>query len=280
MTAVELLVAMTLLIAVIGTLFSAFDGFGRATRANLAQNEAQSVARTAVDRMAKELRNSSSLGLPNTPVERAGTDDLVYLRFDPSGPGGSNTRSISRVRYCLNNSSKLWKQVQTWTTASPPSLPGATACPDSSFGSQASVSEYVVNEANSQNRPVFTYDSASPSQITSVTVELFTDTLLTQPPGEQRLKTTIFLRNKNRPPSPSFSASLLGNQHVLLNASASQDPDEDDLTYTWYDGSTQVGTGVLFDYKVPTTGAHSFSLTVTDPAGLSTTSPVQSVNVT
>jgi hypothetical protein len=280
-TVVELLVATGLLTMVMIATFAALDSFGRATANNFRQNHAQSVARTAVDRIARELRNTSSPGLPNAPVERAGTDEIVFQTVDPSSAGGgSNTRSVERVRYCLDSSSKLWKQVQTWTTATPPNLPNPAACPHSTFGSQATVADYVVNEANGQNRSVFTYDSASASTITAVTVDLYTDTSLTQPPGEQRLSTTVFLRNENRAPSAGFSATPIGSRHVLLNASASQDPDQDDLTYTWYDGSTQIGTGVLFDYGAPTTGSHDFSVTVTDPSGLSTTSSTQTVNVT
>jgi type II secretory pathway pseudopilin PulG len=280
-TLIELLVVIGMLIVVLSATFAAFNSFGNAASINFAQNQAQSAARTAVDRMARELRNTSSPGLPNAPVERAQSYDLVFQTVDPTGAGGgSNSRSVERVRYCLDSSSDLWKQVQTWTTATPPSLPAASGCPDSSYGTQARIVEYVVNKANGQNRPAFTYDGSTAAQVTEVTVELYTDTSLTRPPGAQRLSTTIFLRNENRSPTATFTATLTGNKHVLLNASASADPDGDDLTYIWYDGSTQIGTGVLFDYAAGTTGNHTLSVQVTDPAGLSTTSATQTVNVT
>jgi hypothetical protein len=276
----ELLIGTSLLVAVLLATFASLDNFGVATRANFSQNQAQSVARTAVDRMARELRNTGNPGLPTSPIQRATVDELVFQTVDPSAPGGgSNSTSVERVRYCLDSSSKLWKQVQTWTTASAPSLPTATACPHTSYGNQFVVADNVVNEA-SQSRPVFTYDSASAANVTAVTVDLYTDTNLSKAPGEQRLSTTVFLRNRSQPPVASFTATPTGSQHVLLNASASTDPDGDDLTYTWYDGSTLVGTGVLFDYASPTTGSHTLSVTVTDPAGLSNSAPVQTINTT
>jgi hypothetical protein len=278
---IELLVASSMFLAVMITLFAALDSFGVATRANFSQNQAQSAARTAVDRMARELRSTGNPGVPSSPIERANQTELVFQTVDPFGPGGgSNSTSVERVRYCLDSSSKLWKQVQTWTTATPPALPTATACPHSSYGNQSSVADYVVNQANSQNRPVFTYDASDVTNITSVTVDLYTDTDLARAPGAQRLNTTVLLRNKSRPPVAAFSATSIGSQHVLLNASASTDGDGDDLTYTWYDGSTQIGSGVIFDYASPTTGSHNLSVTVTDPSGLSNTSPVQAINIT
>jgi type II secretory pathway pseudopilin PulG len=277
----ELLVATSMLVIVLLATFAALDSFGVATRANFSQNQAQSVARTAMDRMARELRNTGNPGLKTPPIERATQDELVFQTVDPSGPGGgSNSTSVERVRYCLDSSSKLWKQVQTWTTASAPSLSTASACPHPNYGNEFVVASYVVNEANSQNRPVFTYDSSTAANVTTVTVDLYADTDLSKAPGEQRLNSTVFLRNRSQPPVASFTATPIGSQHVLLNASASSDPDGDDLTYTWYDGSNQVGSGVIFDYGAPTTGSHGLSVTVTDPAGLSNSSPVQTINVT
>jgi hypothetical protein len=277
----ELLIGTSMLVVVMLATFASLDGFSVATRANFSQNQAQSAARTAVDRMARELRGTGNPGLPTSPIERASQDDLVFQTVDPSGPGGgSNSTSVERVRYCLDSSLKLWKQVQTWTSATAPTLPTATACPHTSYGSQFMASDYVVNEAGGQNRPVFSYDSGTAANVTAVTVDLYTDTNLNSAPGEQRLNTTVFLRNRSQPPVASFTATPTGSQHVLLNASASSDPDGDDLTYTWYDGSTQIGTGVIFDYASPTTGSHNLSVTVTDPAGLSNSAPVQAVNVT
>jgi type II secretory pathway component PulJ len=282
-TLVELVIGSSMLVVVLLATFASFDSFGIASRANFSQNQAQSIARTATDRMARELRSTGSPGLPSVPVERATSTDLIFDTVDPTGTsGGSNSTQVERVRYCLespSNQQKIWKQIQTWSTSSLPSLPSTTSCPAPPFGSQAVAADYVVNQANSQNRPLFTYDAGALSDITTVTVDIYTDTDVTHAPGEQRLTTTIFLRNANRPPTAAFSATVTGSQHVLLNGSASSDPDGDDLTYRWYDGATLIGSGPLFDYPSPTTGSHAFSLTVTDSAGLTNTSAAQTVSV-
>ena len=77
-TLIELLVAMSILVVVLLATFAAFDGFGRATRANFKQNHAQSVARNTADRMARafersfeELLTSGPIG---NPVKPAGSD--------------------------------------------------------------------------------------------------------------------------------------------------------------------------------------------------------------
>jgi hypothetical protein len=187
---------------------------------------------------------------------------------------------VERVRYCLDSASALWRQVQTWNTSSVPAISSATGCPDSGFGSQTKVAAEVVNRAGSQSRNLFAYDSATASSIRSITIDIYVDKDTTNPPAEQRLTTSVFLRNQNRAPIAGFSATPTGSRHVLLNGSASSDADGDTLTYTWYDGSTSIGTGAVLDYASPTTGSHSFSVKVTDPAGLNNTSPTQAVNVT
>jgi hypothetical protein len=65
----------------------------------------------------------------------------------------------------------------------------------------------------------------------------------------------------------------------LLNASGSSDPDGDALIYKWYDGGTLIGEGALIDYVAPSAGDRALSVSVTDPAGLTTVSPTQTVNV-
>jgi type II secretory pathway pseudopilin PulG len=277
---VELLVVVGLLSVVLLALFSTLNGFGRATSANFAQNEAQSTARTAIDRLARELRNTGSPGLPDVPIERADPDELVFNTTDPLEPSGgaANATSVVRVRYCQHgNSGRLWRQVQTWTTSTRPPLPPREACPHNSYGTRELVADDVINEESA--RAVFTYDSASLSQIGTVTVELSVDTDRDRAPGAQRLSTTVSLRNQNRPPTATFTATLTGSRHVLLNASGSSDPDGDELSFTWYDGSTFIGTGPLLDYGSPSTGPRTFSVTVTDAGGLQSIAPPQTIAV-
>jgi type II secretory pathway pseudopilin PulG len=278
MTLVEVLIAMSILVVVLLATFAAFDGFGRATRANFKQNHAQSIARSTADRIARELRNTASPGFSGAPIERATSNDLIFNRVEPSGAGGpSNSTKVARVRYCLVPSErKIWRQVETWSVSSRPSLPSTTDCPGSPFGTETLVADVIVN---GHGRPLFAYDSTTLANITSVELDIYADVDLNQAPGEQRLTTEVFLRNQNRAPIAEFTATTTGNRHVLLNASASSDPDGDTVTYSWYDGGTLVGDGPLLDYAAPSTGNRTLQLSVTDPAGLTTLSPTQTINV-
>jgi len=277
MSLIELLVVAVLLpVVLLATLYT-LNGFSRATSANFAQNEAQSTARTAIDRMSRELRSTGSPGLPDVPIERATAQELVFDTTDPLEPSGGagNPASVVRVRYCLQGG-VLWRQMQTWTTGTRPALAPPEACPHKTYGSQATVAMEVVNGSS---QPVFRYDAASLSHIGAVGVELFVDTNRDTAPGAQRLGTTVSLRNQNRPPTAAFTATPTGSRHVLLNASESLDEDGDELSFTWYEGSTFIGSGPLFDYAAPSTGPRTFSLTVTDPAGLQHTAPPQTIEV-
>jgi Bacterial Ig domain len=250
-----------------------------ATSANFSQNQAQTAARTAIDRMARELRATASPGLPESPIERANPDELVFDTVSALGPSGSNTTGVARFRYCVDmTNDRLWKQVQTWSTATRPALPSTTTCPSSSFGTQSVVADFVVNDGTDAKR-TFTYDTGVAADIGSIALALYTDTDVNRAPGAQRLNTTVYLRNLNRPPTASFTATLIGSQHVLLNAGPSSDADGDQLTFQWYESGTAIGTGPVFDYTAPTTGSRTFTVKVTDSAGLSVTSDPQTVIV-
>ena len=71
-----------------------------------------------------------------------------------------------------------------------------------------------------------------------------------------------------------------GNKQVLLNGGSSSDPDGQSLSYAWTaDGSAISGSGPLVEYTAPTTGSHTFGLTVTDAGGLTNTAATQTVSV-
>jgi|GEM_PF-1174499 len=62
---------------------------------------------------------------------------------------------------------------------------------------------------------------------------------------------------------------------VHLDGSASNDPDNDPLTYTWRDGDQVIAQGAIVDVTFPV-GQHSITLTVADPAkATSTTAPLK-----
>ena len=77
----------------------------------------------------------------------------------------------------------------------------------------------------------------------------------------------VFLRNQNRRPVAAFSASATA-QGIVLNGSASSDPEGEPLTYVWYDGTTKIGEGITFTYPVAAGSSHTIQLKVYDPAVL------------
>jgi outer membrane usher protein FimD/PapC len=90
-------------------------------------------------------------------------------------------------------------------------------------------------------------------------------------PSEVELSTSVFLRNQNREPTATMTGTILNptSRLIQLNGSASQDPESQSLTYSWFmdGGATPIGNGIVLQYTVPP-GAHSFQLKVFDPAGL------------
>ena len=291
----ELLVSMAIMIFVLSATLGALDVFGSTTTRNQQVVAAQDTARLALDKLARELRNGSAYtdgsSVPSAIV-RAQPWDLVVQTVNPQsgGAGNLNTLNLMRVRYCLYTpTNTLYRQWQTWTTATPPAVVTDPACPSGSWGTnhQTVVATDVVNGGT---RRVFTYNNGDASDInstppalediSSVRVGLWIDPNPGKAPAETQLHTGVFLRNKNRRPVADCTAAPIGNSYVSLNGTRSTDPEGGLLSFAWADGTTSISSpGSLISYKAPTTGAHTFTLTVTDPGGLSSTANCQATVV-
>jgi type II secretory pathway pseudopilin PulG len=281
-TLMELVVAMSMFAVVLGATLAIFQTFVKNDRAANDRNDAQQVARSALDRLARDLRNLAS-PTPSLPdaFDRALPTDMVFKTVDPNGPNGQNVVNVERVRYCLDTSTptnaKLWAQVQQWNTATAPSAPTDTSCPGTQWTtstatetrSQRVVAEHLTNQYNGQTRPVFTYNASALSDITMVHAELDVDEDVTRAPKETTLSTGVFLRNQNRRPVASFTWSASGGT-IVLNGSASSDPEGQPLDYNWFDGAstTPFANGVTASYAVTPGSTHTIKLQVLDPAGL------------
>jgi len=283
-TLIELMVAMTMMVFVFGLIGTSLVAYQNDAARTTRQNDSQDQARLAVDRIVRELRNVASTRATPTLIESAGPYDLVFQTIGSAPASGSaNVTGTERVRYCLpadpapGAASKevLIVQTQTWTTATPPAnqWTGSTACPSTPAGSvtTARLAENVTNRYAGANRAAFTYDSATLSQVTSVGINLFVDGDVDQAPEEVQLRSAAFIRNQNQPPVASFTASPTGAGHALLNAGASSDPDNQQITFKWFRvvgaTKTQIGTSGLLDWA-PGAGTYSVQLEVTDSGGL------------
>jgi prepilin-type N-terminal cleavage/methylation domain-containing protein len=281
LTLIEMMVALVVSLIVFGATLSLLSVFQNGNSFAQKRNETQDNARTAVDRLARELRNvvaptTASFGA----LEAAGAYSMTFQTVDPGQvAGGSNVTNAMRVRYCLDFSTPsnetVWRQVKRWTTATAPTLPTATACPDPSGGSWDSNSRAITNATNKnggKDRALFVYGPTSVSlvaQIISVQTNVFLDSNPGHRPGESQLTSAVALRNENRQPIVAFVATQV-NGHVLLNASGSHDPDGLDLTYQWSDGASVLTcTAQQCDAGAPASGSsHTYTLQVADPGGL------------
>jgi hypothetical protein len=280
LTLIEFVVALALSTVVFGVVFGFLNIFQTDSRYEQLRNETQDKARSAIERMSRELRNvaAPSAGAAGA-LEQAGSYSVVFQTVS-SGVvfGGQNASNQMRVRYCLNastpTSETLWRQTQTWATSPPPAMPGTASCPSAEWGNQVALVSNLTNEINSQNRALFVYGPAATTelaQVRSVRVDLFINLNPTQKrPGESELSDGVYLRNALSPPLARFTL-FQQRAKVQLNASTSSDPNGQVLSYQWFlDGSAISGaTTQQYETAELSKASHRFMLTVTDTAGLS-----------
>jgi type II secretory pathway component PulJ len=298
-TLVELLVGMVVSLILIGATMSAATALSRHAQLTAEHNEAQDVARTFMDRLARQLRNLASPSIFTDDyqaqpfaVDAAGPYDLVFRVVDEARPAGSlNQANVKRVRYCLDATDpareKLYQQEQTWTNRAsnnPPEVPSVAACPAAGWSLTSLVTGSVVNRVGGQNRPLFVYNSADTQRISQIHSDLYVDPTPGRSPVESRLGSGVTLRNQNRVPVAQLDVAIGGGK-VVLNGSASEDPEGMPLTYQWYldppatlpdctlsplpEGC--LAPGVVIDIPMPPPGSHRIVLLVKDPAGLPAT---------
>jgi hypothetical protein len=141
----------------------------------------------------------------------------------------------------------------------------------------------VVNRINGQDRPVFIYNSTDVQRVSKVRTSLFVDPTPGRRPVETRLSSGVFLRNQNRIPAASFTATVTADKRLILNGSGSEDPEGMPLQYEWYlDAPTPLpdceltpkpasclGDGVVFEKTgLSGGGNHVITLVVRDQAEL------------
>jgi prepilin-type N-terminal cleavage/methylation domain-containing protein len=277
-TLIELLIASTLFLLVLGATLDTYGVMESRARTNGLQQDSQQMARQTIVVLSRDLRNLAGPdeGQPEA-FDTATPYDVVFKTVDPNGPNaGQNPTNVRRVRYCLDagTPAKLWMQTQTWTSATPPAAPSTTSCPDPSWASQRMVANAINNRYSGQDRAVFLFDSATTTAITTVRVNLWVNVNPGKAPGETQLQSGVFLRNQDQTPTASFQWTQGGSGHVVLNASASSDPEGQQLSYTWKEGSTKIGSSVTLDWGPVSAGVHSVTLEVRNPAGLLGTSTV------
>jgi type II secretory pathway pseudopilin PulG len=271
-TLIEVLLTSVLMIVVLGATLTTLNSFESSVKANDQLNDAQDETRAALDLMARDMRNlaSPTPGLPNA-IDVNEDWEVVFQSEGKAKPAGSlNGQNTTRVRYCLDKpTTTLYRQIQTWTTADPPAIPGDGSCPGSGWTKSEALATHVVNG----DRPIFTYNATAPTQITEVSAQLFVDVNPDRDPTEVNLQTAVFLRNQNRAPTAEFEWAPMPDTNIFLNASASVDPEEKSLTFEWFDvtANKSAGEGIVLTYKAPAPGPREMRLTVRDATLFTTT---------
>jgi len=297
-TLIELLVSMSIVTVVVMATISAFVSFHKNERVNRLQNESQDEARLTVERLSSQLRNLASPtdSVPKA-VEKAEPFDLIFLTVDAVKPVGSlNARNIKRMRYCIgsvvNGKAPLIRQQQTWVVTDPPPAFSSSGCPNASWPKSTVVASDIVNTTQSTPLPAFTYTpgSAPLEDISAIRAHLMVDTNPGQSPTAVDLGSRVFLRNQNRAPVASCTATYAGNgRQVALNGSGSADPEGFNLKeFRWYaDGKSPLTdppdppdmTGIVGIWNAPSAGTHTITLQVRDQGDLTAMADCGSVTV-
>ncbi|HWH96518.1 MAG TPA: hypothetical protein VNT03_21835 [Baekduia sp.] len=288
-TLVGLLVATVVFGIVLMATFDAFDLFGRNVNENQTRLESTDRARSASDGLARQLRNlATPTALQPNAVVRASAYDIIFETVRPTGtPPAANPQNIEFVRYCLSGTARtLWFMELLPASVTGSTVPPSTsACPGSGWSNARAVATDVVNVENGANRPVFTFDTTTLNLIRQARVDLFVDSTPNKGSAEQEVSTGLNLRNQDAPPTARMTTpSMPGGGIVVLDGTSSSDPDNDPLSYCWYDanatssvgtcGAHSVGDTASFRYRTTAGTQHAVSLTVTDPSGLtSSTDP-------
>ncbi len=270
LTLVELLVASTLMLIISAAALTTLDQFTRLGKNSERRLDQQDRVRTAARTIIHELRDVAASPERPTIIELSNDYDIVFKTVVDGSASGANAMHLQRIRYCLagnRNSATVRQQTQTWDTATPPPVPSTTLCPSEEWGGSTVVAQDITNRAGSQERPIFTYRRTAAGEVQSIAVKLYLDGDRSLEPPETLAETGVFLRNQNRVPVATFTATPAGIGHVLLNASDSVDPEDQPLEVRWFDAGKQIGRGTIFDYKAKTRGTHQITVEVQDVGG-------------
>jgi type II secretory pathway pseudopilin PulG len=290
-TLVGLLMAMALLTIVLAATTGAFAVFQTNVNDTQARVEATDRARNASDMMARQLRNlATPTALQPNAVVLASATDVIFETVSPSGtPTTGNPQNIQFVRYCLDAPGRrLWTmEIPAASVTANTVAPSGGSCPASGWSNARVVASDIVNVYGVKSRPVFAFDNTTLNLIRRATVDLYVDTTPGRSAAEQQVVTGVDLRNQDAAPTAAFTYTLAGGGIVALDGTSSSDPDNDPLDFCWYDaqapstttagtcGPHSVGDTPTVRYRTTAQTPHAMTLTVTDPSGLSSTSPAQ-----
>ena len=232
----EVLLASTLFMTILGVTLTSASNFNKLNVNTQRVNDQTERARRGVDRAVRQLRNLARR-IEAPVIARAAPADFIFQTSDPER---------TWVRYCLQT--RTDGTVWLWSLSSASAVTAAMSgpCPGSGWTHNNPFVTNVSNYALGRSLPLFTYTcvQGAPagcpattddfSRIRSVGMDLFLDDNLTKEPPEVRVSSAVFLRNQNEQPTAVFNERPIGTRKVLLNASASYDPEGRNLRFLWF----------------------------------------------
>jgi type II secretory pathway pseudopilin PulG len=278
----ELLVGIILAMILFGTATTTFVSFLKVSSKTEDQQRAQDAARSTIELLSGRLRNAMTIGASSAAIHSSSDGwNLVFVTAMPyATTPANNPRGLTYVRYCLESTpnqknNRLFFQTAPYTTGSA-APPSTLSCPDVAWPTKQVISDHFYNRKAASSPPIFTYkyDSASPPNITHVTINPIVDWAPDRGPLPTELRSTVNLRNLNRVPTASLSCQGLASLHAVCDGSASTDPDGEQLTYSWkMNGSALAteSTSRLDKFPLVSKQTYTFALTVTDAAGVTST---------
>jgi type II secretory pathway pseudopilin PulG len=282
-TLTELLVSIILAGIVFGAAVTTFVTFLNVSTKAEDQQKAQDTARSTVSTIAGHVRNAMTTSATGAAVNSSSSSfDLILLVPLPNQTTNATTnpRGLAHVRYCLENrgnkNDTVWFQTSPYNSSTLPNPPSIASCPSNAWSTKQRAFDHLVNRVTTGTPPLFKYntDTATPPNITSVEIHPIVDWAPLRDHKETDLRTTVSLRNLNRAPSADMTCQGLANGHAVCDASSSSDPDGQQLSYAWKMGTTELTNEASYRLdKFPLTSkaTYSFTLTVTDTAGVTST---------
>jgi hypothetical protein len=280
----ELLVAISVALAVFGSTVVAFGGFLNQNRIADRQAQAQDKARLSVDRILTQLRSGASADNETIkqPIQSVSAYDLVFLTPRENVAVQRNARGLVFVRYCLDtgdiNDEDLWTMWVAYDSTSQRTAPSVGGCPNSSWPNQQQLASNLINNLQSPTVPLFNPTTDASGNVTDLAIQTVVDTDVTKPPKAIDLRSSVTLRNLNRSPVPSLNCQVT-NGHVICDASGSSDPDGQSISFAWaLDSNPLAETSYRLDQSPVSSGTHNVTVTLTDTGGV-TASTTQTVTV-
>jgi prepilin-type N-terminal cleavage/methylation domain-containing protein len=255
-TLIELLLVMSMSLLLLGATLTSFTNFERKQKQSQTLNDTAQIARNSMDHAARQLRNLANQDPSQltTTIARALPYDLVFQTSDPSRKW---------VRYCLDTAAgggplstpargMLWES-ETLTAAAPTAAM-LGACPGTGWTNRNVAADRVTNRIGGRDLPVFDYACATTAaatcpvsgsaadypRIRNIEAQLYVDPNPARAPAELRVVSGIYLRNQNEKPVADFTTTSVATRTLILNGSASTDPEGRTLAYDWFLGDDTI----------------------------------------